>query len=60
MPGCAVASEAFKPGAVAQAKALGFAPAMIWVPHPIQNRTPEELADLATGAVTEILERISR
>jgi hypothetical protein len=60
IPGCALASEEFKPGAAAQAKALGFEPAMIWVPHPIQNRTPEELADLATKAIEEILERITR
>jgi len=33
---------------------------MIWVPHPIQNRTPEELADLAAKAIDEILERITR
>jgi hypothetical protein len=59
IPGCALASEEFKPGATAQARALGFEPAMIWVPHPIQNRTPDELANLANHAVGEILERIS-
>jgi len=59
IPGCAVASEEFKPGAVAQARALGFEPAMVWVPHPVQNRTPDELADLATQAVERILAQIS-
>ena len=25
---------------------MGFEPALAWVPHPIQNRTPDELASL--------------
>jgi len=52
--GCAVASEEFKPAAAAQSKALGFEPAIVWVPHPIQNRTAGELASIATHAVPEI------
>ena len=59
MPGCAVASEAFQPAAIAQAKALGFEPAMVWVPHPIQNRTAEELAQIANDAIDAILAQIS-
>jgi hypothetical protein len=55
IPGCAVASEEFQPAAAAQARALGYQPALIWVPHPIQNRTPEELADIAAGAIDGIL-----
>ena len=55
-----MASEEFKPGAAAQAKALGFGPAMVWVPHPIQNRTPEELAELANQSVERVLTLISR
>lgn len=50
----------FKPGAAAQSKSLGFEPAVVWVPHPIQNRTPEELAAIADNAVGEILQRITR
>ena len=53
-------SEEFKPGAVAQAKSLGFEPAIVWVEHPIQNRTPEQLAALADGVLDEILGQISR
>ena len=55
-----MASEAFQPAAAAQAKALGFEPAMVWVPHPIQNRTEAELAGLADAAVGEILAMITR
>ena len=58
IPGCAVATEAFKPGAAAQAKALGLDPAIAWVPHPIQNRTAEELEAIADGVVDEVLSLI--
>ena len=34
-------------------------PAMVWVPHPIQNRTPEELQSIAANAVDEMLAQIS-
>ncbi|HLS85717.1 MAG TPA: hypothetical protein VK043_05415 [Burkholderiales bacterium] len=60
IPGCAVATEAFRPAADAQLKALGFAAALVWVPHPIQNRTPEELAAIAEGALPGILRAIQR
>ena len=39
-------------------KALGFEPAIVWVGHPIQNRTVPELADLAEAAVAQILAKI--
>lgn len=50
-----IATEAFKPAAAAQANALGLEPAVAWVPHPIQNRTPEELAAVADGVLDEVL-----
>ena len=55
IPGCAVATEAFQPAADAQREALGFGAALTWVPHPIQNRTPEELEAVARGAVDAVL-----
>ena len=58
MPGCSIATDEFKPGAIAQSKALGFKPAIVWVPHPIQNRTPDELIEVAGGAMTGILSSI--
>jgi len=51
----AIATEAFQPAAAAQARTLGFDPALAWVPHPIQNRTPEELAAIADKALDEAL-----
>ena len=53
-------SEAFKPAAAAQCKSLGFEPAIVWVAHPIQNRTPDQLADLADAALDAILSLIGR
>jgi len=39
----------------AQGAALGFKPAVVYVPHPIQDRTDAELRDLADGAVDKLL-----
>lgn len=50
-----VATEAFKPAAAAQARALGLEPAVAWVPHPIQNRTQQELEAIADGVLEEVL-----
>lgn len=36
-------------------KALGIEPAVAWVPHPIQNRTPQELEAIADNVIEEIL-----
>jgi len=60
IPGCGVATEAFRPAADAQMKALGFAAALVWVPHPIQNRTPAELEAIAGNALARILQLIRR
>jgi hypothetical protein len=58
IPGCAIATEAFQPAAAAQAKSLGLTPAIVWVPHPIQNRTAAELAAVAETAVAEVIAAI--
>lgn len=58
IPGVGVASSEFVDAAAAQCKALGFDPAMVFVPHPIQNRTDAEmrvLADEALGAILRLL-----
>ena len=38
-----------------QSLSLGFEPAIVWVPHPIQNRTASELEELADAAISPIL-----
>ena len=50
----------FKDAAAAQAKALGFNPGIYWMPHPIQNRTPEELKKMAVEAYNEIITMITK
>ena len=53
------ASSAARPSRRAQAKSLAFNPAIVWVPHPIQNRTEAELAGLAENAMAGILAMIT-
>jgi len=55
IPGVFIASSEFIDAAAAQARALGFEPARVFVPHPIQDRTDDELRSLADAAVDEAL-----
>ena len=55
IPGGFVASEEFVEAASAQAKSLGFNPHKVFVPHPIQDRTDEEMQLLAEQAFEEVL-----
>jgi hypothetical protein len=55
VPGVFVASSEFMEAAAAQSAALGFEPAAVFVPHPIQDRTDDEMRALADAAVEEIL-----
>ena len=50
-----VATTEFKVAAAAQSKALGYDPAVVFVQHPIQDRTYDEIRALAEGALEEIL-----
>jgi len=59
LPGVFVASTEFVEAAAAQAKALGFDPARVFVAHPIQDRTDAEMAALAETAVDEVLRAIT-
>ena len=53
-----VASSEFVDAAAAQGKALGFEPAACFVPHPIQDRSDQEIRALADAAFEEILAQI--
>jgi len=55
IPGVFVASTEFVDAAAAQARALGATPASVFVAHPIQDRTDDELRALAEQAVDQIL-----
>ena len=50
-----VASTEFVDAARAQARSLGFDPAAVFVPHPIQDRTDEEMVALADAAFDQIV-----
>jgi hypothetical protein len=43
----------------AQARALGFQPAAVFVPHPIQDRTDAEMSALAEAALEEVATRLT-
>jgi alkanesulfonate monooxygenase SsuD/methylene tetrahydromethanopterin reductase-like flavin-dependent oxidoreductase (luciferase family) len=54
-----VASTEFVDAADAQARALGSDPARVFVPHPIQDRTDDELRALADAAIDAIVSAIT-
>ncbi len=58
IPGAFVATVQFIDGAQAQSEALGFDPAAIWVEHPIQDRTDDEMIAIADKAIDELLEEL--
>jgi hypothetical protein len=59
LPGVFVASTAFVAAAASQASALGFAPAAVFVAHPIQDRTDDEMRALADAAVDELVRKLT-
>ena len=59
IPGVMIATTAFQQAAAAQSESLGYEPAIVWVPHPIQNRTDEEIRAIADDALPEILEKLT-
>lgn len=44
----------------AQARSLGFDPGVVYVPHPIQDRTDDEMRALADQAFDQALALIKR
>ncbi|OGB02582.1 MAG: hypothetical protein A3E25_08615 [Burkholderiales bacterium RIFCSPHIGHO2_12_FULL_69_20] len=58
LPGVGVASSEFVLAAAMQAKSLGVDPAMVFVAHPIQDRSDDELRALADAALPGIVQRL--
>jgi hypothetical protein len=58
VPGVYVATVEFEDGGLHQARALGADPAAVFVEHPIQDRTDEEMLAIADASVDEILEKL--
>ncbi|MAG97880.1 MAG: hypothetical protein CMM08_14470 [Rhodospirillaceae bacterium] len=59
IPGVGVASTEFVEAAAAQRQALGYDAAVVFVPHPIQDRSDDEVRALADGAFDDIVAGIS-
>lgn len=58
VPGVFVASGEFVEAAQAQSRALGAELAGVFVPHPIQDRTDDEMRALADQALEAILKSV--
>ena len=58
IPGVSVVTTGFTDAVETQSKALGFEPAILYVPHPIQNRTAEELKRIADDAAEQALKML--
>lgn len=54
-----IATTAFEQAAKAQSAALNFDPAIVYVPHPIQDRTDDEIKAIAKDALGPVLKMIS-
>ena len=57
--GVGVATTEFVQAAASQAKSLGFDPALVFVAHPIQDRSDDELRALADQALDRLLGALS-
>ena len=60
VPGVVVASSEFIEAAQSQASALGLAARRVFVPHPIQDRTDDEMRALADAALDQIMEALRK
>lgn len=59
MPTVFVASSVFEAAAHKQGEALGFQPNRVFVDHPIQDRTDDEMRQLADKAVDSLVEALT-
>ncbi len=55
LPGVVVASEPFADAAETQARALGLDVARVFTPHPVQDRTDDEMHAMADATVDAIV-----
>ena len=58
VPGVYVATVEFEDGGIHQARSLGADPAAVFVEHPIQDRSDEEMVGIADAAIDEILSKL--
>lgn len=60
IPGGFIASDVFVEAAAAQSRSLGFDAGAVYVPHPIQDRTDDEMRALADQAFEQVLTLITK
>ena len=60
LPSVYVATVEFQDGGETQARALGADPAAVFVPHPIQDRTDEELIEIADAALQAVIDGLTQ
>jgi hypothetical protein len=58
VPSVFIATREFADGAERQAKALGFDPAAVYVPHPVQDRTDAEMKAMAERTFAAVVGRL--
>ena len=55
VPSAFVATVEFIDAAAAQGKSLGLEPAAVYVEHPIQDRSDDEMVEIADAAAEELI-----
>jgi hypothetical protein len=60
IPGVFVATSEFESAAIAQGNPLGFDPPRVLVPHPVQDRTDQELKSMADSALDDVIAALTR
>ena len=60
IPAVIIASTPFEDAAQKQADALGLDVARVFVPHPVQDRTDEEMHELADLVFEKVLDALTR
>ena len=58
IPAGFIASFEFTQAAEAQGKSLGIHPKSVFVPHPIQDRTDDEMRELAKNSIKQVLQLV--
>lgn len=59
IPGVSIVTTEFADAVEVQSKAMGFEPAVVYTPHPIQNRTAEELKKIADDIIEPALKMLT-
>ncbi len=59
VPGVFVASAVFVDAAQRQGDAIGFQPERLFVEHPIQDRTDDEMLAIADQAIDQLIAKLT-